>query len=133
MIPFLRPCKANANPVLQQGIIRCAHDPWRWPCKANANPLSRVIFVFIVPLSKQALNGNSENKKTNRPQAVGLHWLCGERGIRTPGSPEGEQRFSRPPHSTTLPSLQYISRIYHGVYPAQRDHLSINRVFGLQI
>ena len=29
----------------------------------------------------------------------------GERGIRTPGSPEGEQRFSRPPHSTTLPSL----------------------------
>lgn len=36
----------------------------------------------------------------------GLLWVGGERGIRTPGPPEGGQRFSRPPHSTTLPSLQ---------------------------
>jgi hypothetical protein len=50
--------------------------------------------------------------------AVGFLCLCGERGIRTPGSPEGEQRFSRPPHSTTLPSLLILlSRIHHGVYP----------------
>jgi hypothetical protein len=29
----------------------------------------------------------------------------GERGIRTPGPNYSEQRFSRPPHSTALPSL----------------------------
>ncbi len=31
---------------------------------------------------------------------------CGERGIRTPGSVVTDQRFSRPPHSTTLPFLR---------------------------
>jgi hypothetical protein len=47
----------------------------------------RVIFVFIVPLSKQALNGNPENKKPpRRSRRGGLLWLCGERGIRTPGT-----------------------------------------------
>ena len=35
----------------------------------------------------------------------------GERGIRTPGSAVAEQRFSRPPHSTTLPFLQIT--FYH--------------------
>ena len=32
--------------------------------------------------------------------------LSGERGIRTPGPSYDGQRFSRPPHSTTLPSLR---------------------------
>ncbi len=50
----------------------------------------------------------------------------GERGIRTPGPPIGGQRFSRPPHSTALPSLQLyiLHSIHRGVYPAPRDHLS---------
>ena len=65
-------------------------------------------------------------------QAAGVICSCGERGIRTPGSPEGEQRFSRPPHSTTLPSLPSSAialakaelilsisrRTDHGVYPS---------------
>jgi hypothetical protein len=44
---------------------------------------------------------------------------CGERGIRTPGPPEGGQRFSRPPHSTTLPSLLIaLAAFGYGVYHA---------------
>ncbi len=37
--------------------------------------------------------------------------FSGERGIRTPGSVDTEQRFSRPPHSTALPSLRLLMRL----------------------
>jgi hypothetical protein len=35
----------------------------------------------------------------------------GEGGVRTPGPPIGGQRFSRPPHSTTLPLLHFSLRL----------------------
>jgi hypothetical protein len=40
----------------------------------------------------------------NAPKGA-LFMICGGRGIRTPGPAIAGQRFSRPPHSTTLPFL----------------------------
>ncbi len=68
-------------------------------------------FYFTSDLA-HAEHGSVTGKIKIPQQAAGVIWICGERGIRTPGSPEGEQRFSRPPHSTTLPSLQYQLIIY---------------------
>ena len=49
------------------------------------------------PFSPQAsLAQMSENK--NPAVNCGSDLVCGERGIRTPGSVETDQRFSRPPH-----------------------------------
>ena len=62
-------------------------------------------------------SGPSQNKfcsviqKQNQPDSS-VRLVCsgfgGERGIRTPGPPIGGQRFSRPPHSTTLPFLHKL-------------------------
>jgi hypothetical protein len=49
--------------------------------------------------------------KTKNRASHGFLWLCGERGIRTPGPVDTGQRFSRPPHSTTLPFLQFYFKI----------------------
>jgi hypothetical protein len=46
-----------------------------------------------------------QNKKS-RSRGINLSF-GGERGIRTPGSLDKEQRFSRPPHSTALPFLHF--------------------------
>jgi hypothetical protein len=43
---------------------------------------------------------------------AGSFKLCGERGIRTPGSVVTDQRFSRPPHSTALPFLRRKDNIF---------------------
>src|SRR4030042_6430831 len=56
--------------------------------------------------------------KIKNPASCGAFKLCGERGIRTPGAADAAQRFSRPPHSTTLPFLPSSS-----VALAKEDYL----------
>gem|GEM_PF-5154733 len=53
----------------------------------------------------------AEKKIPVSRQADGCDLVCGEGGVRTPGPPVGGQRFSRPPHSTTLPLLLSAAKI----------------------
>jgi hypothetical protein len=63
--------------------------PFRKSCKAKANTgfseEKPVFFVFIMSFTKQVSFGHSKNKILRR-MAEDLLWLCGERGIRTPGT-----------------------------------------------
>ena len=80
-------------------------------------------FYFHLSSHRQAWFGHLKIKIPQK--AAGAICLCGERGIRTPGSPDGEQRFSRPPHSTTLPSLLKLFSQIHKIRflgPATEDH-----------
>jgi hypothetical protein len=70
-----------------------------------------VFFLFSFEAShKQALLSLTENRETMRKH--GFSGFGGERGIRTPGPVDTEQRFSRPPHSTTLPFLRRKDNIF---------------------
>ena len=67
-------------------------------------------FQHSTILPQKTLFYHENTKKP--PKTCSFQWfssvfneLSGERGIRTPGSVDTEQRFSRPPHSTALPSL----------------------------
>ena len=95
--------KAKAN---HRGGLPAA-IPFGRSCNSKLLPtrFTRLVFLFL-SLSQTTFG---KLQKIKIPQlAAGVIWSCGERGIRTPGPPIGGQRFSRPPHSTTLPSLQYI-------------------------
>jgi hypothetical protein len=63
---------------------------------------------------------------------MGVICRCGERGIRTPGPAIAGQRFSRPPHSTTLPSLPiYVTKTYR-LRSLSRPGVTISPVKGRQ-
>ena len=105
VIPWGWPCKVKAKPAV--GIttsLRSVVIPWGWSCKVKAKPVPRVFLFWDLPYQSKLWTGCLKTKTTAK-MAVVLLWLCGERGIRTPGPPIGGQRFSRPPHSTALPSL----------------------------
>jgi len=60
------------------------------PSKAIANPgqpdgCPGVLFFFI-SYTKEFLFAYSKNKTLTARSSEGLLWLCGERGIRTPGT-----------------------------------------------
>jgi hypothetical protein len=74
--------------------ITCG-DPFGGTLQSQTNP-DGFLFIFLQPQLKSSFQLGF--RKINNPADAGFVWLCGERGIRTPGSPEGEQRFSRPPH-----------------------------------
>ncbi len=77
------------------------HDPVGEILQQQNKPVG--FFFSGKSLCKQAFNGPAGKEK---PRLRGLFYCCGERGIRTPGPPISGQRFSRPPHSTTLPFLR---------------------------
>ena len=73
--------------------------------KYSLTRFTRRVFLFsICPHSCKHGFGHLENK--NPPTSLREYFdFGGERGVRTPGPAIAGQRFSRPPHSTTLPSL----------------------------
>ena len=105
---FVRPWSQGRR---EGGCSLRSRAPVGDPCNSKLLParFARWVFVFSSALTKQVLYGFIENKNPV-PQVcgTGVIWRCGERGIRTPGPADAGQRFSRPPHSTTLPSLLRI-------------------------
>ncbi len=73
--------------TISAGIIRCAHDPHWGKLKAKIIPCSspRKVFIFIPSVLMRAWHVLDENKNPFLTEG-GLFWLCGERGIRTPGT-----------------------------------------------
>jgi hypothetical protein len=67
--------------------------------------------IFISGHIRSGKPGSLAGNK-NPAAGCGSDLGCGERGIRTPGSVVTDQRFSRPPHSTTLPFLRRKYNIF---------------------
>jgi hypothetical protein len=70
-------------------------------------------FVFFRDLHKTSFIRSF--KKQNQPEGsfrLVYSGFGGERGIRTPGPAIAGQRFSRPPHSTTLPFLHFHDNFF---------------------
>jgi hypothetical protein len=88
----------------QVGIVG---DPSRGGFK-GIRPVPRKAGVFVLFKALTQASMIRSFHKTKIPQQLlrdRSDAFGGERGIRTPGPAIAGQRFSRPPHSTTLPFL----------------------------
>ena len=108
----LSPGRGVGERLLVRGIARSARDPLgEIPAKQMQTPVKPDAlqgFCFLPVLHQASLVRPCRKQNHPGDRRDGLHLLCGERGIRTPGPTIAGQRFSRPPHSTTLPSLQIL-------------------------
>ena len=97
------------------------------PTGGGFNPKTRPLRVrfFIFFENGRASSPFSAKIKNCLPAGF---WIGGERGIRTPGPEVSGQRFSRPPHSTALPSLRGRKSIKKSGFPRNgRPLSSLNR------
>jgi hypothetical protein len=90
-----------------RGINRCqaARDHWgrtTQPVQIQFLTGSKLLFCLSLSSLKQALFGY---RQTKNPTLSDLNCLAEEEGFEPPVRVNG-QRFSRPPHSTTLPFLR---------------------------
>ena len=90
-------------------------------------------FAFPLPLFGEAggrgvRGGIPPAEPSQRASQQPLFLTGGEWRIRTSGTEISAQRFSRPPHSTTLATLQFLLTTFYFFYPNN----AINLVFYIQ-